>query len=171
MTYTETQRPRHRLAPSVISLITAIGFFMMWSSKEIPAEKDDALYAMLFTLALGVLLTWLAYSSAVITTITREGISIKNTPFSKEKTFKWADVSSAKLEKLISMKQKALIGATQPKNQRNYTFGNTMGLLVKLKSNKNLFIGTNKETELKLFLERLKQKHDIKIIEEAQLNG
>lgn len=171
MNFTETQRPRQRWFAPIITLISVVGFFMMWSSKEAPAEKEDALYAMLLTFALGMLLTWLAFSSAIITKITTEGITIKNTPFFKEELYKWVDIQSATLKKTIPIKQKSLLGATQPRNQRHYTFGNNKGLLVQLKSNKKLFIGTNKETELKLFLERLKQKHEIKVIGEAPLNG
>lgn len=138
-----------------------------WLSQESATEKQEAIQALVVVAGVSVVIAILFFSMSLHTTITEKGIYFQYKPFAKPKHFKWADIESVSVGRHKPQK-----GAFLAKSkQMSYTVWGNTNLLIKFKKGNSIIIGTQKATELALFLKRLKEKYAIKEIGEAQLNG
>ncbi len=151
--------------------IAMLIIFFVWLNKVDTAEKKEALLALIVLTVVGLSLALVFISISLHTTITVKGIFFRYKPFSKEKHFTWAEIETVSVGNYKPVKEKSLLANKNPNKEIAYFVRGNAGLKINFRNGKSIIIGTQKETEMALFLKRLKEKYDIQEIGEAELNG
>lgn len=172
MIFTEKQSMKKLWGLMVPMLLFVLLIFFIWLEEKDPVEKEKALRALLIASIVGGGLATLFFSMSLHTKISPKGIFFTYSPFKKEKLYKWEDLTALSLGKHKPIKAASLL--FPPKNnlkQTVYIVWGKTNVLLRFKNGETMLIGTQKPAEMAAFLKRLKQKYELKQIEESRLNG
>ena len=172
MIFIEKQSMKKLWGSMVPILLFVLLIFFIWLDEEDPIEKEEALRAFIIALIVGGGLAALFLSMSLHTKISPKGIFFTYSPFKKEKLYKWEDLTALSLGEHKPIKAASFILPAKniPKQAVYMVWGKT-NLLLHFKNGETMLIGTQKPDEMAAFLKRLKQKYELKQIEEPRLNG
>jgi hypothetical protein len=172
MVYTEKQSMRQYWWVLLITAASMVMMFTLWLAEEDPTKKQELLTALLIVVGLEGGILALIFSMNLRTKVDNKGITYSFKPFLREKNLKWADLDKVWVRKYKPIAEYGGWGfrvAWFKKTGKAYSVWGNYGLQLHLKSGKKILIGTQKKDELVTFLKRLKEKHEIKVIEDEQL--
>lgn len=159
-----------------ILLIASINIVMLltfWLGEDDPVKKQEILNALLISVAIEVGVIALIFSMSLRTRIDEKGIVFSFKPFVRNKNYSWTEIEKAWVRKYKPISEYGgwgFKGGFMRKAGRAYNVWGDKGLQLRLKNGKHILIGTQNHEELVIFLKRLKEKHDIETIGEAQLS-
>ncbi len=106
--------------------------------------------------------------------IDNKGITFGYTPFIRKRKHLWQDIEKVWVRQYKPLSEYGGWGikTISPKKRGiAYNVWGNKGLQIHLKNGKKILVGTQKANEMAAFLKRLKQKYELKQIEEPRLNG
>ena len=155
----------------VFSGVLVIGIFGLGFYKQIIQHQqfgnnpmsDNGLIISFILVILLFLLVSLMFGFARLTTmVSKSGIAFKFIPFHLNyRKISWAEIEKCEVITYNPIRDYGGWGLRSGRNGKAYNVSGNKGLLLKLKSGKNILLGTQNEVELKRFLAKLSVKNSL----------
>lgn len=173
MVYTEKQSMAKFWWVLLIAATNIVMLLTFWLGEEDPAKQQELLTALLISVGIEVGVLTLIFSMSLKTRIDEKEIQFSFKPFLRNRSYKWNELSKVWVRKYKPISEFGGWGFKGGRlwgnNGRAYNVWGDKGLQLELKNGKRILVGTQNHNELVIFLKRLKEKHGIDVIEEAEL--
>lgn len=172
MVYTEKQSMAKFWWVLLIAATNIVMLLTFWLGENDPAKKQELLVALLVSVGIELSILALIFSMSLRTRVDDKGVTFSFKPFLRDRHYTWAEIDRVWVRKYKPIAEYGgwgFKGGFRKKMGKAYNVWGDKGLQLQLKDGKRILIGTQKHEELVVFLKRIKEKHEIEAIADAQL--